>query len=118
MLDGSGRDQALNSVSTNRATEFGGALISSGLLDNNGGLNDLGQRYIGAKTVHTQVITQAPTPTFTTVNGADNPTQGLITTFAAVPSGSLRRWTLLRKETMGLGLALAGMLIGAIWTSL
>jgi len=83
------------------------------LLDQDGGLTDLGKMYIGAETVHTQVITPAPTPTFTTVSGAD-PTQGRVTT---VPNTSPRRWTLPHVETMGLGMALA-IFIGAIWTSL
>ena len=117
MLPDSGRHQALNPVSVNSATEFRELISSSGLLDQDGGLNDLGQRYIGAKTVHTQIITPAPTPTFTTVNGADNPSQGLVTSYTAVRNASARRWTL-HRETIGLGMALAGIFIGAIWTSL
>jgi hypothetical protein len=92
--------------------------LLSGLLDKDGALTDLGQRYIGAKTVHTQVITQAPTQTFKTVSGADNPTQGLVTTYAGAPNASSRRWTFLGGETLSLGVALAGTFIGAIWTIL
>jgi hypothetical protein len=74
--------------------------------------------YVGAKTVHTQVITQGPTQTFTTVNGADNPTQGLVTTYAASTNHSSGRWTFLGGETLRLGVALVGIFVGAVWTIL
>lgn len=86
------------------------------LLDADGGLSALGQLYVGAKTVHTQVVTQAPTPTFTTINGGYNPTQGIVTTYAASPSYAIRQWTVLGRETLGLGAILAGAIVGAIWT--
>ncbi|KAG6877600.1 hypothetical protein C0993_005726 [Termitomyces sp. T159_Od127] len=38
------------------------------LLGADGSLNTLGQIYVGAKTVHTQIVSQAPTKTFTSVN--------------------------------------------------
>lgn len=95
--------------------ETQGTQFSTGLLDNVGGLNDLGQRYVGAKTVHTQVITQVPTQTFTTVNGADSPTQGLVTTYPALSNYSPRRWTFSGGETLPLGTA---FFVGALCTML
>ncbi|KAG6911304.1 hypothetical protein DXG01_002143 [Tephrocybe rancida] len=92
------------------------------LLGEDGSLNNLGQMYVGAKTVHTQIVTQAPTKTFTSVNGADNPTQGLVTTYASVPNGAVRVWSIFGPEqgsqTLGLSFALIACAIGAVWTGL
>ncbi|KAJ3516261.1 hypothetical protein NLJ89_g1236 [Agrocybe chaxingu] len=57
------------------------------LLREDGGLNALGELYIGAKTVHTQNVTEPPS-TLRTVNGADNPTQAPASTWAPYPSSS------------------------------
>jgi hypothetical protein len=88
----------------------------SDLLDEEGGLNELGQLYIGAGTVHTQKVSGAPTRSYSTIQGG-NPTQGIVTTFAAV-NASGRRWTFLSGETLRLGMALSAVLLGAIWTIL
>ncbi|CAA7265847.1 unnamed protein product [Cyclocybe aegerita] len=65
------------------------------LLREDGGLNALGELYIGAKTVHTQNVTEPPS-TLRTVNGADNPTQAPASTWAPYPSSapSLGGWKL------------------------
>lgn len=86
------------------------------LLGGDGSLNALGQIYVGAKTVHTQIV---PTKTFTSVNGADNPTQGLVTTFPSFPNAALRRWILFGAEghqALDFGFAVLVFLTGAIWT--
>jgi hypothetical protein len=57
------------------------------LLRSDGGLNALGELYLGAKTVHTQNLT-APTSTYKTVNGADIPNQGPPTAWPVVSSAS------------------------------
>ncbi|RDB28679.1 Alkali-sensitive linkage protein 1 [Hypsizygus marmoreus] len=89
------------------------------LLGEDGSLNTLGQIYVGAKTVHTQVITQPPTKSFRTVNGADSPTQSLVTTYAAY-NGSPHQWNILGVEAisqmLGFGTALAACVVGAVWT--
>ncbi|KAG6817584.1 hypothetical protein H0H87_006961 [Tephrocybe sp. NHM501043] len=90
------------------------------LLGEDGSLNTLGQMYVGAKTVHTQIVTQAPTKTFTSVNGADNPTQGLVTTYASVPNGATRGWSVFGadhdSQALRFGLALVACVVGAGWT--
>jgi len=53
------------------------------LLGDKGALNELGEIYTGVKTIHTQIITQPPTKSYQTVNGADSPTQALVTTYPA-----------------------------------
>ncbi|KIM47691.1 glycoside hydrolase family 128 protein [Hebeloma cylindrosporum] len=57
------------------------------LLRGDGGLTPLGELYLGAKTVHTQNITE-PTSTYKTVNGADIPNQGPPTAWPVVNSAS------------------------------
>jgi hypothetical protein len=57
------------------------------LLRDDGGLNALGELYLGAKTVHTQNLT-APSSTYKTVNGADIPNQGPPTAWPVVNSAS------------------------------
>jgi len=66
------------------------------LLSDDGGLNKLGELYTGVKTIHTQVVTQAPTKSYQTVYGSDNPSQALVTTYPAVTfNASPRRWNVL-----------------------
>ncbi|KAG5652200.1 hypothetical protein H0H81_005935 [Sphagnurus paluster] len=86
------------------------------LLGDDGSLNTLGQIYVGAKTVHTQIVTQPPTKSYQTVNGADSPTQGLVTTYpAAAHSGAVDPFVDL--NTLGrLLLALVASMLGATWT--
>ncbi|KAG6841565.1 hypothetical protein C0991_009600 [Blastosporella zonata] len=92
------------------------------LLGDDGSLNTLGQMYVGAKTIHTQVVSQAPTKTFTSVNGADNPTQGLVTTYASFPNGAARGWSVFGAEhgsqTLGITCALIACAVGVVWTAL
>ncbi|KAG6813247.1 hypothetical protein H0H92_012884 [Tricholoma furcatifolium] len=98
-------------------TEFASTSTNmSDLLGDNGSLNALGQLYVGAKTVHTQIVTQAPTPTYSTVFGADNPTQGLVTTYAAYPNGAVRGWDALVGRQAGF--AVFACVAAAVWTVL
>ncbi|KAH9486438.1 Alkali-sensitive linkage protein 1 [Psilocybe cubensis] len=89
------------------------------MLDDNGGLNALGQLYLGAKTVHTEVVTSAPTPTYHTVNGADNPTQAPATTWPALLNSSPRRVSVPEGlQLLSLLTAMAGILFGLMWNAL
>jgi len=86
------------------------------LLGDDGSLNQLGQTYLGAKTVHTQVVEQPATKTFVTVNGADNPTQGLVTTYPAAPNAARYRSTVDIGTIICLALALVTSIAGTAWT--
>jgi hypothetical protein len=90
------------------------------LLGDDGSLNKLGQMYVGAKTVHTQIVSKPPTKSYRTVNGADNPTQGLVTTYASVPNGAIHGWNVFGMEARSQAfcsiLALVGCVTGALWT--
>ena len=90
------------------------AYLSADLLNSEGALNELGQLYTGVQTIHTQIITQPPTKSYQTVNGADNPTQGLVTTYAAFTgqNNSPPRWDILRGTSMYQLLALFAAFIG------
>jgi hypothetical protein len=116
VLPDSGRVISINIVSVNKAMIFEVLTDLSDLLDEEGGLNALGQVYIGANTVHTQKVAGAPTKSYTTIHGG-NPTQGIVTTFAAV-NASARRWTFLSGETLRLGVVLSAVVLGAVWTIL
>jgi len=67
-------------------------LRHSDLLDQNGGLNALGEIYVGARTIHTQVVTAPPTSAYKTFNGADNPTQLPATSWAPLPNSAASPW--------------------------
>jgi hypothetical protein len=90
------------------------------LLGDDGSLNKLGQIYVGAKTVHTQIVSKAPTKSYQTVNGADSPTQGLVTTYASISNGAVHGWNVFgmeaRRQVVGVGFALVGCVVGAVWT--
>ncbi|KAG5340491.1 hypothetical protein C0989_001398 [Termitomyces sp. Mn162] len=86
------------------------------LLGDDGSLNTLGQLYVGAKTIHTQIVSQAPTKTFTSASGVDNPTQGLVTMYSAYPNSALRRWNIFGVEGISFGFALLASAVGAVWT--
>lgn len=90
------------------------------MLDQDGGLNALGQLYTGAKTVHTEVVTSAPTPTYNTVNGADNPTQAPATTWPSLlNSASSRRPSVpTGLQLFSLAMALVCGFFGLMWTAL
>jgi len=81
------------------------------LLDNEGGLNELGELYTGVQTIHTQIITQPPTKSYQTASGADNPTQGLVTTYPAFNNGP-PRWDILGGASMYQLLSLFAAFIG------
>ncbi|KAG6874374.1 hypothetical protein C0995_015110 [Termitomyces sp. Mi166 len=85
------------------------------LLGEDGSLNTLGQIYVGATTVHTQTVTQSSTKTFISVNGADNPTQGPVTTYSAFPNGTLRS-VFGTDIPFGFGFALLVSAIAVGWT--
>jgi len=90
------------------------------LLGDDGSLNVLGQMYVGAKTVHTEVVSRPATKTYQTVNGADNPTQALVTTYAAAPNAAIRGQNIFGSETgshsICLSLAILASVVGTVWT--
>ncbi|KAF8640678.1 hypothetical protein AX17_000334 [Amanita inopinata Kibby_2008] len=88
------------------------------ILGEDGSLNALGQLYIGANTVHTSTLTQKPS--YITVDGADNPTQGLVTTYPAYVNGAIDAWSLLGLGSSGstiicLVVVFSSCAIGAVW---
>ncbi|KAG5643544.1 hypothetical protein DXG03_000685 [Asterophora parasitica] len=90
------------------------------LLGDDGGLNKLGQIYVGAKTTHTQIVSKAPTKSYHTVNGADLPSQGIVTTYASVANAAVRGWNAFgieeRRQAFGFGLSLVVSALGAVCT--
>ena len=69
------------------------AYLSLDLLRQDGGLNALGELYVGAKTVHTQILSDTGYSGYRTVNGADLPNQPLVTAWpehTVVSAGSRR----------------------------
>ena len=58
--------------------------LNQDLLRDDGGLNQLGEMYTGAKTIHTEAITSSPTNVYQTFNGADSTTQAPATTWATL----------------------------------
>jgi len=59
------------------------------MLDNDGGLNALGQLYTGAQTIHTSVITSAPSSVYMTLSGSDIPGQAPASTWAPLAGSSI-----------------------------
>jgi hypothetical protein len=55
------------------------------LLRQDGGLNALGELYVGAKTIHTQILSDTAYSGYRTVNGADLPNQPLVTAWPEHP---------------------------------
>ncbi|PPQ69439.1 hypothetical protein CVT25_004831 [Psilocybe cyanescens] len=90
------------------------------MLNDDGSLNALGQLYTGAKTIHTEIITSAPTSTYKTVNGADNPTQAPATTWPSLLSSapSTRGSVPASLQLFILVLSLVSGFFGLIWTAL
>ncbi|PFH49053.1 glycoside hydrolase family 128 protein [Amanita thiersii Skay4041] len=91
---------------------------SYNLLDDDGSLNALGQFYIGAKTIHTSII--PPGPSYVTVSGVDNPTQGLVTTYPAYASDAMSAWNILgigssASTATGVLGALVSFVLGMFW---
>lgn len=60
------------------------------LLRDDGGLNALGELYVGAKTVRTENVTTSNGAT-QTLNGADIPNQAVPTDWSALPGGGETR---------------------------
>jgi len=90
--------------------------IAYNMLTDDGALNDLGMLYTGANTVHTEVVTAGPTPTYNTVNGADNPTQAPATTWPVLFNSAKGRgstaWGL---QLLLLVMSLASGFLWAAW---
>ncbi|KAF8665251.1 hypothetical protein AX16_000273 [Volvariella volvacea WC 439] len=90
--------------------------IHYNMLDDTGGLNDLGQFYVGATTVHREAAAK-PDNGYITVNGADNPTQARVSVFpgpssAAHPTSGKSIFPRLG----GIAASLLGLTLGAVWT--
>lgn len=93
-------------------------ILNQDLLQDDGGLNQLGEMYTGAKTIHTGAITSSPTSAYQTFNGADSTAPA--TTWATLAaSGSALQlgaigsgwFKLLISTIIPLGCS-----IGALWT--
>lgn len=87
------------------------------LLRQDGGLNPLGQLYLGAGTIHTENVTGPPTSVLQTFNGVDNPTQAPASTWPAMSAAS-RRYGSPETGVMFTFFTLGSILFGAVWTLL
>jgi len=87
------------------------------LLDANGGLNALGQIYVGADTIHTGGV-PIQTGGYKTVNGADNPSQGLVTAWPSATNAASGGWSHPgdgRLPAWSSALVVCGCMFGAFW---
>jgi len=87
------------------------------LLGDDGSLNTLGQIYVGANTVHTQIA--PPSKVYHTVNGADASNQPLVTTWAPYPNSALCGWNRLGEyvthQMAFMVVPLLGGVLGGLW---
>ncbi|KAF6754222.1 glycosyl hydrolase catalytic core-domain-containing protein [Ephemerocybe angulata] len=93
--------------------------IHYNLLKDDGGLNALGELYTGAKTVHTEIVSDAAFAEYQTVVGTDTAGQPLVTSWPVYePSnGALRAASsALSYRTAFLGLSIiSAVAIGGVW---
>ena len=74
----------------NKMPRFYKLFLNKDLLQDDGGLNQLGEMYTGARTIHTEPITSSTTSAYQTFNGADSTTQTPATTWATLAGSALQ----------------------------
>jgi hypothetical protein len=90
--------------------------IHYNLLQDDGGLNQLGEMYTGAKTIHTEAITSGPINSYQTFNGADSPTQVPAATWAPLAGSALQRGAIGSRWLLISVMMPLGRFLGALWT--
>jgi len=86
------------------------------MLGEDGNLNDLGQLYIGADTIHTSPRNSEASPQYQTISPSDQPDQPLVTSWPKVTSSSIRnQGSLSRSVLLSTATSFCVALLG-IWT--
>ena len=100
----------------NKMPRFLKLFLYQDLLQDDGGLNQLGETYTGARTIHTEPITSSTTSAYQTFNGADSTTQTPATTWATLAGSALQLGAIDSGWLLISTIILLGCSLGTLWT--